>query len=82
MLVRFSVSIVFSIADQSGGSEMISICKISYVYMACHLKHSSTTAELPVLSLMLEENGCWLTVVNCSIKGPEYCIKTAYLMDR
>lgn len=51
---------IFNVYCQSGSSEMI-ICQPAYVCMSFNLEHSSTTLELPSLSLKSEENGrLWL----------------------
>ena len=61
---RFPQVIVFSVGDQSGRSETITICQIPCVGTACNLEHRSTSAELPALSVTSEKNGCRVNMVS------------------
>ena len=67
----FSLSNVFSVADQSRSSEMIMISQSLYINMTCNLEHSSTTLyfskkefELPTWSVTSEENGLCVNMEN------------------
>lgn len=53
------MSVDFSVADPSGSSEMIMMC-----FMACNVKQSSTTVKPPTPSLLSEENGRYVTMVD------------------
>ena len=47
---RLSLSIIFSVANQQGGSKVITIGQIPYVYMNCIMEHK--TSELLTLTVM------------------------------
>ena len=46
-----------SVANQSGSSKMTTTCPLPYIYTTCNWEHSSTTFDLPTLSVT-EEDGC------------------------
>lgn len=57
MSLQIKLFLVLPAANQSGGSEMITVCQTAYVYMTCTQEHSGTTLELLIPSVMSEENG-------------------------
>lgn len=62
--LHIKLYIVFTAANQSGDSEMITTCQIAYVYMTCTPESSSIRFELTTLSVMSEKNGCHVNMVS------------------
>lgn len=60
--LEFSLSIVFSVANQSGSSELITICSYDS-HPRTHQYDIILAFELPTMSVMSEENGTCVNMV-------------------